>query len=165
MESHSAIARFASPIGMIELSANDRHLLGLRILTQAAAVIGADDHPLLLAAAGQIHEWFARTRRTFDLPLKPLTTPRGEALRAGIIAVPYGETRTYGALATDIGSAPRAIGQACQRNPFPLIVPCHRVTSSSGPEHYSGGDGARTKAWLIGFEAGERVDYGQGCLF
>jgi methylated-DNA-[protein]-cysteine S-methyltransferase len=73
-------------------------------------------------------------------------------LRAGIAGVPYGETLTYGALARLIDSAPRAVGQACKRNPFPIIIPCHRVTSASGPEHYSGGAGISTKAWLLDFE-------------
>jgi methylated-DNA-[protein]-cysteine S-methyltransferase len=98
--------------------------------------------------------YFAQERRDFDLPLRPLPSLRGEALRSGIAAVPYGETMTYGRLAEQLGSAPRAVGQACKRNPFPILIPCHRVTSATGPEYYSGGAGASTKAWLLDFEQG-----------
>jgi methylated-DNA-[protein]-cysteine S-methyltransferase len=53
------------------------------------------------------------------------------------------------------------VGQACRRNPFPIIIPCHRVTSTSGREFYSGGEGPRTKAWLIAFEKGKPYPYSQ----
>jgi methylated-DNA-[protein]-cysteine S-methyltransferase len=70
-----------------------------------------------------------------------------------MIAIAYGETLSYGDLARLAGSAPRAIGQACARNPFPIIVPCHRVLSSGGARgHYSGGEGPITKRWLLDHE-------------
>jgi methylated-DNA-[protein]-cysteine S-methyltransferase len=112
----------------------------------------------------QIQDWFAGKRKDFDLPLAPLSTPRGEALRAGIAAIVYGETLTYGELAARIGSAARAVGQACRRNPFPIIIPCHRVTSAGPQEFYSGGEGPRTKAWLIAFEQGKEYRYGSDLL-
>ena len=59
---------------------------------------------------------------------------------------------TYGELAANCGSVARAVGGACKSNPFPIIIPCHRVTSAAGPEYYSGGDGPRTKTWLLDFE-------------
>ena len=93
------------------------------------------------------------TLEEFDLPLLPLATPRGEALRSAIVAIPVGETLSYGALARIAGSAPRAIGQACARNVFPIIVPCHRVIGSGGAiGHYSGGSGITTKRWLLDHE-------------
>jgi methylated-DNA-[protein]-cysteine S-methyltransferase len=109
------------------------------------------DGPVRLAAA-QLSEYFAGTRRHFDLPLAPLPSARGMALRASIESIPYGDTMTYGALARLVDSAPRAIGQACRRNPLPIIIPCHRVTSSAGAEYYSAGGGVITKSWLIAHE-------------
>jgi methylated-DNA-[protein]-cysteine S-methyltransferase len=120
---------------------------------------------MLDLAVAQMRDWFARKRRDFDLALKPLPTPRGNALRAGIASVPYGKSMTYGGLARQLDSGPRAIGQACRRNPFPIIIPCHRVMSSAGSEHYSGGDGPRTKAWLIAFEQGKEPSHDQDRLF
>jgi methylated-DNA-[protein]-cysteine S-methyltransferase len=165
MQSLCAIARIITPIGLVELTANDRVLTGVRIdPNDNNAGHIPTGHRLLGAAAEQIRDWFAGNRKAFDLPLAPLATPRGEALRAGIAAIGYGETLTYGQLATQINSAPRAVGQACRRNPFPIIIPCHRVTSTSGQEFYSGGEGPRTKAWLIAFEQGKPYRYGSDLL-
>ena len=83
----------------------------------------------------------------------PLAGPRGEALRAGIAAVGYGETLSYGALARTIGSGARAVGQACARNPYPLVIPCHRILAAGGAlGAYSASDGPATKQWLLDHE-------------
>jgi methylated-DNA-[protein]-cysteine S-methyltransferase len=136
------------------LSSDGDQLLSVRLSGRAAtdAEAAADD-PLLREAARQIRAWFDRRLRSFDLPLTPTSTPRGAELRDAICAIGYGETASYGALARRAGSGPRAIGQACRRNPFPLVVPCHRVIGAAQSlGHYSGGDGIETKRWLIDFE-------------
>ena len=155
MSASPATARIETPIGIVELVALGGVLTSARI----DPIVGPDRHdqgnPVLDNAVGQVRDYFSRQRRTFDLPLARTATPRGNDLRAGIASIPYGETQTYGQLAYRIGSSARAVGQACQRNPFPLIIPCHRVTSSGNArEHYSGGAGPETKAWLLDFEAG-----------
>ncbi len=148
-------ATIATPIGMIEIDACAGWLTALRIDPSGSVREPRLHSAILNEATAQIADWFANKRTGFDLPLKPLASIRGNALRDAIIGVGYGETMSYGALAHRASSAPRAIGQACRRNPFPIIVPCHRVTSSSGPEYYSGGAGPSTKAWLIAFEQGK----------
>jgi methylated-DNA-[protein]-cysteine S-methyltransferase len=111
------------------------------------------DGPAVLAAAEQLEAWFDGALTTFDLALAPARTPRGEVLRAGLVNVGYGSTTTYGALATTLGSSSRAIGQLCARNPFPIVIPCHRVLASGGgADRYSAGAGPITKQWLIAFE-------------
>lgn len=153
-----ATARIMTPIGMVEMTADGNRLIGVRIDPQAGTDQHVPGHRVLDKAVSQMRAYFAREREDFDLPLHPLPTPRGNALRDGIASVPYGETCTYGALARQIDSAPRAVGQACKRNPFPIIIPCHRITTSAGPENYSGGAGIATKAWLNNFEqAGRRL--------
>jgi methylated-DNA-[protein]-cysteine S-methyltransferase len=165
MQSLCAIARIATPIGLVELTAVDALLTAVRIdPSNDAPSYAPAGHALLEAGVIQIEDWFAGKRKGFDLPLAPLATPRGEALRAGIAAIGYGETLTYGALAQRIGSAPRAVGQACRRNPFPIIIPCHRVTSAGAQEFYSCGEGPRTKEWLIAFEQGKPYRYGSDLL-
>jgi methylated-DNA-[protein]-cysteine S-methyltransferase len=146
-----AVAQFISPIGVIQMSADETHLVSVRIKAagNAASVTG---HPILAEALSQIRDWFAGQRQDFNLPLVPLNTAEGRALRDGIAAIPYGETRTYGTVAQERGSIARAVGQACKTNNYPLIIPCHRVTSAAGPEFYSAGEGARTKGWLLDFE-------------
>jgi methylated-DNA-[protein]-cysteine S-methyltransferase len=144
-------ALIATPIGAIRIEGDEAILTGIRI--------GGDDSPsngnatVVREAAEQLEQWFAKEREAFDLPLAPAGTPRGEELRAGLIAIGYGETLSYGALARVLGSSPRAIGQLCARNPFPIVVPCHRVLGSGGAlGHYSGGDGPKTKSWLLEHE-------------
>jgi len=66
--------------------------------------------------------------------------------------IPYGETRCYGDLASDIGSAPRAVGGACGRNPIPIVIPCHRVLGKAGLGGYSGSGGLETKQTLLALE-------------
>lgn len=144
-------ALIATPIGAIRVEGDEAMLTGIRI--------GGEDAPspgsaaAVREAAEQLEQWFAKEREMFNLPLAPAGTPRGEELRAGLIAIGFGETLSYGALARVLGSSPRAIGQLCARNPFPIVVPCHRVLGSGGAlGHYSGGDGPRTKSWLLEHE-------------
>ncbi len=152
-----ATARIESPVGRLILAADADHLVSIKFIGNAAAlpfaVIERDAHNNILEeAVGQLERWFSGDLQAFSLPLLPLGTPEGDALRAGIAAIPYGETRTYGALGETIGSVARAVGQACKTNSYPIVIPCHRVTSAAGPEYYSGGEGPRTKTWLLDFE-------------
>lgn len=113
----------------------------------------ATDDPLLNEALVQLRAYFDRRLTDFDLPLAPANSARGGALRDVIRAIPYGEALSYGALARLAESGPRAIGQACARNPFPVIVPCHRVLAAGGRlGAYSGGDGPTTKRRLLDHE-------------
>ena len=76
-----------------------------------------------------------------------------------MIGIGYGRTVSYGALATSARSSARAIGQACARNPFPIIIPCHRVLNASGSlGANSAGQGPETKRWLLDFEQRDRMN-------
>lgn len=144
-------ALIATPIGAIRIEGDDCGLT--RICIGAKGALEPGTHEPVRAAAVQIAEWFAGARRAFDVPLHPADTPRGGALRQGMIDIGFGDTRSYGELAALLGSSPRAIGQACARNPFPLIVPCHRVLGAGGTlGAYSAGDGPATKSWLLEHE-------------
>jgi methylated-DNA-[protein]-cysteine S-methyltransferase len=98
----------------------------------------------------------------FDLPLDETGSPFQQRVWAAIAAIPSGEVRTYGQVARQIGSAPRAVGQACGANWFPLIIPCHRVIAAGGIGGFGGtvpgtgseGDGfhLRVKRWLLSHE-------------
>ncbi|MDT8760745.1 methylated-DNA--[protein]-cysteine S-methyltransferase [Sphingomonas psychrotolerans] len=144
-------ALIATPIGNIRIEGDDATLIGIRIGGEGACAKGSAGP--VREAAEQLAQWFSKERETFALPLAPAGTARGEALRSGLIALGYGETLSYGALAQRLGSSPRAIGQLCARNPFPIVVPCHRVLGSGGAlGAYSAGEGPRTKAWLLEHE-------------
>ena len=152
-------ARLATPIGVVELLGDDRALHRVTIIpddSEPTSIDAPRGSPVAMAV-DQLEEYFDGRRRVFDVPLAPIPSPRGAVLRRAITSVGYGETQSYGAVARRFDSAARAMGQACARNPFPIIVPCHRVTSAGGAkENYSGGAGIVTKAWLNAHEAQHR---------
>lgn len=145
------IARIATPVGIIAVEGDASAIHAIRIEASGSAIIGSAE-PVLRAIA-QLEQWFAGDRVTFDLPLAATATPRGQALRDAMVAISYGETCSYGALAHSATSSARAIGQACARNPFPIVVPCHRVLNADGRlGAYSAGQGSTTKRWLLDHE-------------
>ncbi len=85
-------------------------------------------------ASSQVLEYLAGKRRVFDLPLSAKGTEFQRAVWAEMLRIPYGQTRTYGQIAAALGKpkALQAVGQACGRNPIPVIVPCHRVVAANG---------------------------------
>jgi methylated-DNA-[protein]-cysteine S-methyltransferase len=94
-------------------------------------------------------------------PLAPPRTAFQGRLRAALQALAPGQTVSYGGLAATLGSAPRAVAMAARANPFPLIVPCHRVVAADGPGGYAGagkGPLAAFKVWLLEREAARGVD-------
>ena len=107
-------------------------------------------------ALTQLTEYFNGKRHLFDVPLaNDSLTPFACAIQQELIKVPYGSVVSYGELATTAGfpKAARAVGGVMSSNPFPLIVPCHRVVNADGRiGHYSAAHGSRTKSWLIEFE-------------
>lgn len=108
-------------------------------------------------AACQIEEYLFRRRRPFDAPVdwSVLTSDFQRLALKVVFAIPFGEIRTYGQIAAQIGypRAPRAVGRANATNPMPLLIPCHRVIGSDGKLHgYGGYGGLKTKQWLLEFE-------------
>ncbi len=108
-------------------------------------------------AAEQMAQYFACASTAFDLPLAARGTAFQRRVWQGICAIERGEVITYGELARRIGSvSPRAVGQACGSNAFPLVIPCHRVVSASGIGGFAhhGGEGffRDVKRWLLAHE-------------
>jgi methylated-DNA-[protein]-cysteine S-methyltransferase len=109
--------------------------------------------PLLARAAQQLSEYFAGTRRDFDLPLDPAGTPFQRRVWTEMARIPFGATESYGALAREVGSVARAVGGACGANPIPIVIPCHRVVAEGGGlGGFSGGTGPATKRALLELE-------------
>lgn len=112
---------------------------------------------LAAAAAQQVARYLADPDFRFSLPLSPAGSAFQQRVWAAIAAIPRGTVRTYGQLARHIGSAPRAVGQACGANLFPLIIPCHRVTAAGGLGGFSHHDEENgfhlgVKRWLLAHE-------------
>ena len=136
--------------------------LVIREDAEAIVAIGweaaSDDRPtpLLAEAVRQLQAYFAGRLIQFDLPLAPKGSPFEQRVWAAMQAIPYGQTRCYGDLAATVGSAPRAVGGACGKNPIPIVIPCHRVLAKSGLGGYSGEGGLETKHRLLALEGALR---------
>lgn len=139
---------FETPTGPFTVTENDG------AITHAGwGTGGADETPLLCAARDQVTEYFAGTRAEFDLPLAIAGSDFQRAVCGAMLAIPLGETRTYGEIAADLGVPAQAIGQACGGNPIPVIIPCHRVMGAGGKlTGFSGLGGVETKVWLLRHE-------------
>ncbi|HEX7936099.1 MAG TPA: methylated-DNA--[protein]-cysteine S-methyltransferase [Paraburkholderia sp.] len=116
----------------------------------------APDTPLAQQAAEQIRRYFEQASATFELPLAPVGTEFRRRVWQALREIPPGVVVTYGQLAKQLGSVPRAVGQACGDNCFPIVIPCHRVVSSSGiggfAHHAEDGFFRNVKRWLLAHE-------------
>ncbi|GLY38517.1 methylated-DNA--protein-cysteine methyltransferase [Amycolatopsis sp. NBRC 101858] len=139
-------AVIASPIGPLTLVGDGTALIGLyfdgHLRTPRVTDLGPRVDDGFEAAEQQLGEYFAGTRREFDLELAPRGSAFEKQVWALLTKIPYGETRTYGQLAAELGDpgAAQAVGNANGWNPISVIVPCHRVVGTSGGlTGYAGG--------------------------
>ena len=141
-----------SPIGPLTLTERDGALVRLSFGAHGPC---DPPTPVLRRAIGQLNEYFAGTRREFDLPLAPNGTEFQLACWQALTEIPYGETRSYGEQAARIGrpDRARAVGAANGANPIAIIQPCHRVIGADGSLVGFGG-GLETKRRLLDLEAG-----------
>ena len=97
--------------------------------------------PFERRVARQLREYFNGVRRDFDFPVRPEGSPFEKKVWKELQKIPFGETRTYGEVAKKVGKphAARAVGQANNKNPIPIAIPCHRVVANGGLGGYGGG--------------------------
>ena len=112
--------------------------------------------PLAAEAVRQLKAYIVDPAFTFGLPLRPAGTAFQRRVWAQISAIPTGRTDTYGQLAKNLKNAPRAVGQACGSNPYPVVVPCHRIVATGGGlggfARERGGFLLDVKRWLLAHE-------------
>jgi methylated-DNA-[protein]-cysteine S-methyltransferase len=149
--------RLDSPAGPLLAAASSRGLMMLAYRDEHDDDGPAEDGDasLLDPVQRQLDEYFAGTRREFDLPLDwALVRGFARAVLEATARIPYGETRTYGEIAAEAGSprAFRATGNALGSNPIAIVIPCHRVVASGGRIGGYGG-GLDRKRLLLGLEA------------
>lgn len=151
------ITYYNSPVGALRLTANDSKLTEVKYLSSKPTVKQLEDikeNAVLTETTTQLDEYFAGTLKTFGLPLHMEGTDFQIKVWQELTKIPYGETVTYQQLAVmcDSPKAARAVGNACNNNPIPIIVPCHRVIGADGKlAGYAGG--LDKKDQLLGFEA------------
>ncbi|MEO3974541.1 methylated-DNA--[protein]-cysteine S-methyltransferase [Streptomyces sp. CAU 1734] len=152
-----------SPYGALTLVATDSVLSGVYMTDQRhrpdEETFGIPDPAPFGETIRQLEAYFARELTAFDLPLRLEGTAFQRTVWERLLAIPYGETRTYGELAEELGNpnASRAVGLANGKNPVSIIVPCHRVIGSSGKLIGYGG-GLDRKQRLLAFESGAAPD-------
>jgi methylated-DNA-[protein]-cysteine S-methyltransferase len=139
-----------SPVGRLTLCEEDGFITGL--IWGGKAAEPGEPTPLLLRAKREILAYFAGKRRDFDLPVKPDGSLTEIKVWQAMAAIPYGETRTYGEIAKATGVNARAVGQACGRNPIPILLPCHRVVAANGLGGFSAPGGVDWKGKLLVLE-------------
>jgi methylated-DNA-[protein]-cysteine S-methyltransferase len=148
-----------SPVGKLKLVASDKGLAAILWENDSprrvrlGEVVEEERHPVLIETERQLGEYFAGKRRDFSIALDVRGTRFQKDVWEALLAIPFGETRSYGELAKQLGNprATRAVGAANGRNPLSIIVPCHRVVGSSGKlTGFAGGLDA--KAHLLGLE-------------
>jgi methylated-DNA-[protein]-cysteine S-methyltransferase len=164
-----------SPVGPLVLGASEQALVVLEFAHQTGAPqafatrvewVREDDHNILTAAIRELNEYFAGKRREFTVRLDLRGPEFHRRCWQALLEIPYGDTCSYGELAKKVGSpgASRAVGQANHHNPVAIIVPCHRVITSTRELGGYGG-GLNTKEFLLKLEGarfrGKRVEQQQ----
>lgn len=151
-----------SPVGDLSLVASDHALVALVWQREAHRnafenAVDQPNHSVLRETKRQLREYFAGKRRQFDIALDFRGTEFQRRVWSTLLAIPYGETRTYGQIAEQIGNpaAVRAVGAANGRNPISIIAPCHRVIGMNGDLTGFGG-GLDAKAYLLALEAPQK---------
>lgn len=161
--------RMASPVGTLTLAATDTGIAAILWENERPGrvrlnlVAEQEDHPVLLETERQLHEYFAGARTQFALTLDPSGTVFQRAVWHALMTIPFGETRSYSQIATQIGTpaAVRAVGAANGRNPLSIVTPCHRVIGAGGALTGFAG-GLDVKARLLDFEASANQQNARG---
>lgn len=127
-------AVWESPIGPLLIAADGQGICEIRLLQPGENCRESGSCALIERAVEELEEYFSGVRKTFDLPLSACGTAFEQDVWQMLATIPFGETRSYGQLAAQLGrpGSARAVGGACARNPLLIVVPCHRVIASSG---------------------------------
>ncbi|OMG53619.1 cysteine methyltransferase [Azonexus hydrophilus] len=157
MNAHTYQAVVTAPGFALGVCCNDDEITRIDFLEPRPAQ--APDTALAAEAVRQLQAYLADPGFAFSLPLQPAGTHFQRRVWEQIAAIPGGHTETYGQLAKNLKNAPRAVGQACGANPYPVVVPCHRVIASDGKlggfARERGGFLLDVKRWLLAHENAE----------
>jgi methylated-DNA-[protein]-cysteine S-methyltransferase len=147
-------AKLDTPFALVGVRTEGAVLAEIVYLPRSAGVL-APTNALAERACAQIEKYIADPEFHFKLPTKQVGTAFQRCVWKLIASIPCGETRRYGDLARLLKSGPRAVGQACGTNYFPLVIPCHRVVAANGLggfAHTSSGYLLEVKRWLLAHE-------------
>lgn len=147
-------ATVSTPVGKIGVRASDRFLLGIDYLYNSKLII----KPKTIMAKETVEQllcYFADPKFPFDLPLTLDVPPFQQSVLNALKKIPVGITQNYTELAKRLNAKARPIGNACRKNPIPIIIPCHRLIAVNNLGGYSGttkGSLLKIKRWLLQHE-------------
>ncbi|MDD2929510.1 MAG: methylated-DNA--[protein]-cysteine S-methyltransferase [Sideroxydans sp.] len=147
-------AIMSAPFGKLGIRCSDTDLLGIELLPQSTklqAPLGEMEKMI----CAELEAYLADPRHEIDLPFELDGTHHQCNVWQAMLAIPSGQTQSYGELAAQIGSSAQAVGQACGSNPIPLVIPCHRVVGKKGLGgfmHRADEDALNIKRWLLAHE-------------
>lgn len=139
---------FHSPVGDLSIAENDNLIVSIDWGWGSLE----EKTPLLEEAKNQIAAYFNGKLKKFDLPILSPGTAYQQQVWEFLQTIPFGTTKSYSELAKIIGGSARSIGNANAANPIPIIIPCHRVIGKRTLGGYSGGEGIKTKEYLLNIE-------------
>jgi methylated-DNA-[protein]-cysteine S-methyltransferase len=142
----------AAPFGAVGVYVKGEQI-SIELLTEPHSPTPAQNKTVQIIA-NQITAYFNNAKHDFNLPVTQHGTVYQQRVWQAIAAIPCGRVLTYGDIAAQIGSGPRAVANACGANSLPLIVPCHRVVAKGGLGGFMQGnkDGLKIKKWLLKHE-------------
>ncbi|MDR2157421.1 MAG: methylated-DNA--[protein]-cysteine S-methyltransferase [Clostridiales Family XIII bacterium] len=134
MSDHACSACYETPFGGVLIASEGDFITRIAFVAQPVRTQADAPSELTDEAAKQMREYFSGERKGFDLPLNPQGTAFQRRVWDCLIKIPYGQTRSYKEVAADAGNpnACRAVGMANNRNPLPIVIPCHRVVGADG---------------------------------
>ena len=144
-------AKLKTPFGKLGIHCTADALTGIDLLAPSTRIMQPQS-PLAREVCEQLTAYFSDPDFHFDLPLQPGGTEHQNRVWRAMCAIPRGNARSYGDVATQIRSSPRAVGQACGNNPIPIVIPCHRIVSKAGLGgfmHRDAGFALDIKRWLL----------------
>lgn len=142
LKSSSFTCSFETPVGVLSLWITNGKLISLNILSNKTQTNMPSDE-VSLHLKNQLLNYFQNSRHKFDIEISLIGTKFQLKVWEELVKINIGQTISYGELAKKINSHPRAVAQACKRNPIPIIIPCHRVVAKQGLGGYNGAtDGA-----------------------
>lgn len=145
---------YKTPVGELTILENDGFLVEIAFGKSSEKAYRKEETSIVKSAYRQIEDYLSGKRKSFDLPLKPEGTEFQRLVWAALLDIPHGQTRSYQEVAEKIGrpKAYRAVGLANNKNPLPIVIPCHRVIGKDGKMvGYAGGLDIKEK--LLSVEA------------
>lgn len=150
-------AVIAAPFGHVAIKAEDGRVVDINFVSARTPLVASRD-PFVRDVCRTLEAYFRNPKHPLRIPVTLNGSEHQRRVWRALTRIPSGEVRSYGELARELGSSPRAVGGACRRNPIPLIVPCHRVVGTTEVGGFMGqtaGSAVKIKRWLLDHEQRE----------